>query len=316
MRIPNIPYHQGRNNYVDGDGLHFGIAIHNTSNTASDTNEASYADHRTDGTSSHFYVDKDSVTQSLDTDRKAGHAGSSEGNNNAIAFELTGTNDRSRQWWLDNIAWPTLGYVIAYIIRNDPDYRLFQVRRASVAEMKSNPKVKAFYSHDDMRRAWGGTTHDDPGPNFPWDRLLSAVNTALNPASAAAEEPTVPTYSTANPNAGENIEAQVSALMKLLPVQVGTLPAGNVKGMAAEPFPMPNTLAGTLTTIASDAAAAKVAAQAGGWTQQQREDLAEDLATRAFDKLAAKFGDALLNALIDPRAIEAFRQGANLAEDS
>jgi hypothetical protein len=55
------------------------------------------------------------------------------------------------------------------------------VRRASAAEMQANSKVKAFYSHDDMRRAWGVTDHTDPGPNFPWDRLLAAVNAALNP---------------------------------------------------------------------------------------------------------------------------------------
>lgn len=184
MRIPSITYHQGRNNYSDKDGRHYGIAIHNTSNTASDTNEANYADHRTDGTSSHFYVDRDSVTQSLDTDAKAGHAGSANGNENAIAFELTGTNDKSRDWWLANIAWGQLGYVIAYILHNDPDFAGFQVRRASVSEMQSNPKVRAFYGHDDMRRAWGGTTHTDPGPNFPWDRLFDAVNTALGGAPA------------------------------------------------------------------------------------------------------------------------------------
>lgn len=42
----------------------------------------------------------------------------------------------------------------------------------------------------------------------------------------------------------------------------------------------------------------------------------DDLAQRMFDKLAAKFGEALVSALMDPRAIEAFRQGANAAEDT
>lgn len=195
MRIPGIPFHQGRNDYTDSDGRHFGIAIHNTSNVASDEDEASYADHRTDGTSSHFYVDGDSVTQSLDTDDKAGHAGSRQGNENAIAFEITGTNDKSRQWWLSNVAWDKLGYVIAYVLRHDPDYVGFQVRRASVAEMKANPQVRAFYGHDDMRLAWGGTTHTDPGPGFPWDRLFEAVNDALNGDDMATTDPIdIPNY--------------------------------------------------------------------------------------------------------------------------
>jgi hypothetical protein len=186
MKVPGVTYVQGRNSYVDRDGDKFGIAIHNTSNDASDTAEASYATRRADGVSSHFYCDKDSVTQSLDTNARAGHAGSSTGNENAIAVEITGANGWSRATWLNSVAWAELGRVLAYVCRA---YGI-QVRRASVAEMRSNPKVKAFYSHDDMRQAWGGTTHTDPGPNFPWDRLFQAVNQAMgNPPPASGGNP-------------------------------------------------------------------------------------------------------------------------------
>lgn len=179
MKVPGIPYVQGRNDYTDNDGRKYGIAVHNTSNDASAEGEASYATRRTDGVSSHFYVDLDSVVQSLDTADKAGHAGSSNGNENAVAVEITGTNSKSRAWWLANVAWERLGYALAAVIKAHWPDGSFQARRASVAEMKANPRVKAFYSHDDMRQAWGGTTHTDPGPNFPWDRLFEAVNTAL-----------------------------------------------------------------------------------------------------------------------------------------
>lgn len=186
MRVAGIPYVQGRNSYSDPDGRKFAIAIHNTSNSASAEAEASYATRRTDGVSSHFYCDADSVIQSLDTAAKAGHAGSSNGNNNAVAVEITGTNGKSRDWWLGNVAWDLLGQVLAQVCRA---YGI-EARRASVAEMKANPQVRAFYSHDDMRRAWGGTTHDDPGPNFPWDRLFGAVSAALGGAPASAPAPT------------------------------------------------------------------------------------------------------------------------------
>lgn len=185
MRVPGILYVQGRNAYDDRDDKHYGFAIHNTSNDASARGEAAYAARRTDGTSSHFYVDPVEVVQSLDTNSKAGHAGSTNGNENSIAWEFTGTNDKSRAWWLANINWTEVGQVMAYIIKNDPDYQGFQVRRASVQEMKDNPKVKAFYGHDDMRRAWGGTSHTDPGPNFPWDMLFSSVNKALGGSAMA-----------------------------------------------------------------------------------------------------------------------------------
>lgn len=181
MRIPGVPYVQGRNNYEDSDGRKYGIAIHNTSNDASDTQEASYATRRTDGTSSHLYVDHDSVTQSLDTAARAGHAGSWQGNDHAISVEITGANGWTRDRWLRSVAWDKLGAALAHVIRHHWPDGSFKVRRATVTEMKSNPKVKAFYGHDDMRRAWDGTTHTDPGPNFPWDRLFQAVNNALNP---------------------------------------------------------------------------------------------------------------------------------------
>lgn len=181
MKVPGIPYVQGKNAYSDADGKKYGIAIHNTSNDASDEGEANYATRRTDGVSSHFYCDDDSVTQSIDTNDRVGHAGSKNGNENAIAVEITGANAKSRQWWIDNVAWDKLAKALAYVIKNDPNFRGFQIRRATVSEMTTNPKVRAFYSHDDMRRAWGGTTHTDPGPNFPWDHFLAKVKQAMNP---------------------------------------------------------------------------------------------------------------------------------------
>lgn len=176
MRVSGIPYVQGRNAHSDADGTKYGIAIHNTANDATAEGEASYATRRTDGVSAHFYVDNNSVIQSLDTRDRAGHAGSTNGNQHAVAVEITGTNDKSRAWWLANVAWDQLGRVLAQVCRT---YNI-QVRRANVAEMDSNPRVRAFYSHNDMRLAWGGTTHTDPGPNFPWDRLFQAVNAHLN----------------------------------------------------------------------------------------------------------------------------------------
>jgi len=179
MRVPFIPYIQGRNDYDDTDGLKYGLAWHNTSNDASDEAEAAYATRRTDGVSSHFYVDGDSVTQSLDTTRKAGHAGSRQGNENAICFEIRGANGWTRDQWLAGVAWDGLAEVAAYVIRAHWPDGSFQNRRATVAEMQANPKIKAHYGHDDMRRAWGGTTHTDPGPGFPWDHLIAKIGAAL-----------------------------------------------------------------------------------------------------------------------------------------
>jgi hypothetical protein len=191
MWISGIPHVPGRNAYTDVDGRKYGIAVHATANTASDEAEASYAQHRPDGISSHFYADRDSVIQSLDTNARAGHAGSRTGNENAIAVEITGLGSWSRETWIANVQWAILGRVLAEVCRA---YDIAP-RRASVAEMVSNPKVRAFYGHNDMRLAWGGTTHTDPGINFPWDVLLKAVQDNLTPPAPrppADEEDSMP----------------------------------------------------------------------------------------------------------------------------
>lgn len=177
MRIPGIAYIQGRNYYTNPAGRHYGWAVHATASTATARQEADYATRRTDSIGSHLYTDRIEVIQSIDTIYKVNHSGSSNGNNYANCLEQTGLNSWTRQQWLDNINWTQQAYALATVIR--AELSGFQVRRASVAEMKANPQVMAFYSHDDMRQAWGGTTHTDPGPNYPWDRLFDSVNAAL-----------------------------------------------------------------------------------------------------------------------------------------
>lgn len=167
MRVPGIPFVQGRNRY--GTSTKYGIAIHCTANTATARAEASYATRRTDGTSAHFYVDGAEVVQSLDTDDIAGHAGSWEGNQHSIAVEITGLTTWSRQQWMDRVAWDKLGAVLAAVAR----HHNIPATRVTVEQMRANPRVRGAYDHNQMRLAWGGTDHTDPGPNFPWDHLLA-----------------------------------------------------------------------------------------------------------------------------------------------
>lgn len=158
------------------------VAIHNTANTASDSAEADYAEDRPDHVSSHYYVDGDSITQSLRTEFGANHAGSSTGNRHAIAYEITGTNGRSRSWWLANVAWPLLARQIA----RDCAKHSIALRLLTVAQMRDG-KTTGIVTHDLMRQAWGGTTHTDPGPGFPMDHLLALVAAEMEDDVSADE---------------------------------------------------------------------------------------------------------------------------------
>lgn len=147
------------------------IAIHNTANDATAEEEASYAKRRTDSVSSHYYVDSNSIVQSLDTDLRAWHAGSSEGNSRAIAYEITGVNGWTRAQWLDRVAWDLL----AGQIRKDCAAHGITARDLSVAQIRAGD-LTGVITHNEMRLAWGGTTHTDPGPNFPMDHLIALIN--------------------------------------------------------------------------------------------------------------------------------------------
>lgn len=167
MRVAGVPFIQAKNRY--GTSTKFAVAIHCTANTASARNEASYATRRTDGVSAHFFVDDREVIQSLDTVDIAGHAGSWQGNTYSIAVEITGHVHWSRDKWLKSVAWGELARVLAAVSRhhNIPPVRV------TVEQMRANPQVRGAYDHNQMRLAWGGTDHTDPGPDFPWDHLLN-----------------------------------------------------------------------------------------------------------------------------------------------
>jgi N-acetyl-anhydromuramyl-L-alanine amidase AmpD len=172
-RYSAVPYIGPPRSYGAWETTKTGIAIHATANTASAENEASYARNRTDSVSSHFYVDDNSVIQSLDTKFLAWHAGNDEGNSRAVAIEITGQNAWTRQRWLDSVDWNGLAKLCAWIcIRHN-----IAPRHLTVAQMQSG--APGIYTHNDMRLAWGGTDHTDPGPNFPMDYLLTLVSSEL-----------------------------------------------------------------------------------------------------------------------------------------
>lgn len=148
------------------------ITIHNTSNArdASAEDEASYAKNRTDGTSSHYYVDRNSIIQSLNTNLRANHVGSTTGNNTGIAYEITGTNAKTRAWWLENVAWDLL----VKQIRLDCAEHGITPRLLTVDQIKSG-SMTGIITHNQARLAWGGTDHTDPGANFPLDHLIALL---------------------------------------------------------------------------------------------------------------------------------------------
>lgn len=159
------------------------ILIHNTANDATAAGEAAYAKRRTDGVSSHYYADADQVIQSLNTKYGANHVASYTGNNYAISYELTGTNAKSRQWWIENLVWGELSSIMALDCK---EYGI-PARLLTIEQMQDG-RSKGFCTHDMARQAWGGTTHTDPGKNFPLDLLIDLVDASLGGNMTTASE--------------------------------------------------------------------------------------------------------------------------------
>jgi N-acetyl-anhydromuramyl-L-alanine amidase AmpD len=159
------------------------IVIHNTSNDASRQDEANYAQTRSDGVSSHYYVDSGGIIQSLRTEYSANHVGSAVGNHHGVAYEITGTNDKSRDWWLSHVAWDSLAGQIA----RDCTRWSIEARTLSIAQMLDG-QSSGIVTHDQARQAWGGTTHTDPGTGFPMDHLITLVKQNLEGDMTAAQQ--------------------------------------------------------------------------------------------------------------------------------
>lgn len=150
------------------------IVVHSTENTASARDEAGYARNRTDGTSSHYYVDGSEVIQSLNTDYGANHVGSWQGNRHGISYEFCGRASWTRDKWLASV---DLEAAARQMARDCATWGI-PVRRLTVAQL--GDLQRGITTHNDCRRAFGGTDHTDPGSNFPMDRLIELINGGID----------------------------------------------------------------------------------------------------------------------------------------
>lgn len=200
----------GPANVTSATGSKYGITFHNTSNSrlASATDEATYAKRRTDA-SAHYYVDKTRIVQSLNTDLGAGHAGSSWPNRHCIAYEITGWNSFSRDRWLSDVAW---GLLVRQV-RRDCERWNIPMRWLTVDQLRRGER--GFSTHDDCRRAFGGTSHTDPGPNFPKDHLIALLKGETEEDDMALSDRIdyTPWYKTTYGDASGTVEETLAELM-------------------------------------------------------------------------------------------------------
>jgi N-acetyl-anhydromuramyl-L-alanine amidase AmpD len=153
------------------------VVIHATDSTASAHDEASYATHRPDQTSAHFYVDGGGIYEALQLENVA-YGCLWHGNQISVQFELCG---RSNQ--LPNAVLRKAAPYVAEVCRRFG----IPVRKISAGQVAAG--VKGICGHADITAAFpqDGGDHTDPGSAFPWGTFINYVGGG-QPAPAANSE--------------------------------------------------------------------------------------------------------------------------------
>ena len=163
------------------------VVVHYTAGSEGPTSAedgAAYDKRRTDGTSTHVFVDRNSILCEVpDTDRA--HAARFHGNEIGLQMELCGTA-QNRAQWLDAASYATLQNAAKWTAEKCKIHKL-PARRLTVAQTRA-----AYYSsagnrpfgivgHIDVTNAYPEDSgdHTDPGPDFPWDVFLKMVTDEL-----------------------------------------------------------------------------------------------------------------------------------------
>jgi len=109
-------------------------------------------------------------------------------NKNFWHVVIPGFARQTRAEWLDAYSRGYILGVARFIVDCwERDNRSWPLTFVAAPALKAG--AKGLTEHDEVSKAWGQTDHWDPGPNFPWDILLSDIETLVSPP--APEEPYV-----------------------------------------------------------------------------------------------------------------------------
>lgn len=126
--------------------------------------------------SSTWCADNNSIVQCVDEDDTPWTVGNRPGNYRGLNLELAGRASQTREQWLDPYGRAMFAVVAPVIARSMTRWRIPN-RWCSIADLEAHRP--GHTTHNDLRVAFGGTTHTDPGTEFPRDHVLDVVAAAL-----------------------------------------------------------------------------------------------------------------------------------------
>jgi len=124
----------------------------------------------------HYSVDSDSITQSVKEEDTAWHGGGGGVNTRSIGIEHSGRAMQGITGWGDDYSLKMLR-LSALLCADICKRNNIPVCKLGAAQLKAG--AKGICGHNDLRLAFGKTTHHDPGPDFPWKLFLSWIEEAM-----------------------------------------------------------------------------------------------------------------------------------------
>ena len=185
---PELVFVQAKH-YARGrpDGLPRWLIAHTMEASETSTraeNTAGYFANPGDGrvVSAHYCADSNSVVQCVRLADTAFTVGNTQGNRRGINWEFSGFAAQSGAQWGDAFSMAMLRTAAPYWALDAARFGI-PIRRVTVAELRAG--TPGLSTHNDFRLAFGGTTHTDPGANFPWPAFIDMIGGA---AMALEEE--------------------------------------------------------------------------------------------------------------------------------
>lgn len=140
------------------------------------------------GTSAHKVVDQNSICEGVHRDTVAWHVGPN-GNGRYIGYEFCGRASWTAAQWNAPEQLAMIRNAAPFIAA---DLKAIGAPARWLSLTQVAAKEKGLLTHNDVRLALGGTTHSDPGPNFPYAFLLSEVNKYMGTTTPTPVKPPVP----------------------------------------------------------------------------------------------------------------------------
>lgn len=162
------------------------IVMHTTEGSYHGTSAedgAAYDARRTDGTSTHYFMDSNSTIQCVRTTDRS-HTARASGNKIGIHYELCGRAAFTAAQWANAYGNAMLLRAAKQAARDAKKYGI-PVVKLTPAQVKAGQK--GFCGHHDITLAFGESTHTDPGPNFPWTTFLAMVRTNMEAGVSQAD---------------------------------------------------------------------------------------------------------------------------------